>query len=90
MTPAAQTSSLPFQSKLRAPLSRSESDALHQLPSNKPSEFQRQGSIRLGPRRASVSVPPSSVSGSSGNNPHSNRLPALCRPQAKGRENVVP
>ncbi|KAI9552035.1 hypothetical protein GHT06_022372 [Daphnia sinensis] len=90
VTPTVPTSSLPFQSKLRAPLSRSESDALHQLPPNKPSEFQRQGSIRLGTKRVSASLPPSSVPGSSSSSSHSSRLAALARPQAKGRENVVP
>ncbi|XP_057377940.1 uncharacterized protein LOC130699899 [Daphnia carinata] len=90
VTPTAPTSSLPFQSKLRAPLSRSESDALHQLPVNKPSDFQRQGSMRLGSKRVSVSVPPPSVPGSSSSSSHSSRLAALARPQAKGRENVVP
>lgn len=90
VTPTAPTSSLPFQSKLRAPLSRSESDALHQIPANKSSDFQRQGSIRLGSKRVSVSLSSSSVPGSSTSNTHSSRLAALARPQAKGRENVVP
>nr|CAH0108084.1 unnamed protein product [Daphnia galeata] len=88
LAPSAPTSSLTFQSKLRAPLSRSESDALHQLPINKAPEFQRQGSIRLASKRVSTSHAPSSVPGSSSINSHSNRLAPLTRTKAKGRENV--
>ncbi len=88
LVPSAPAPSLTFQSKLRAPLSRSESDALHQLPTNKAPEFQRQGSVRLGTKRVSISHPPSSVPGSSSSSSHSNRLAPLTRTKAKGRENV--
>ncbi|XP_046631533.1 pollen-specific leucine-rich repeat extensin-like protein 2 [Daphnia pulicaria] len=88
LVPSAPTPSLTFQSKLRAPLSRSESDALNQLPTNKAPEFQRQGSVRLGTKRVSVSHPPSSAPGSSSSSSHSNRLAPLTRTKTKGRENV--
>lgn len=89
LAPSSVTSapppSLSFQSKLRAPLSRAESEAPLHVP-NKPSEFQRQGSLRFGSKRASISHPPSAVS----SNANPNRFAGLARAKAKGRENVEP
>lgn len=91
MVPSSVTSapppSLSFQSKLRAPLSRAESEASHHVP-NKTAELQRQGSLRFGSKRVSISHPPSAAP--SNNSSSSNRITALPRAKPKGRENVEP
>lgn len=89
MAPSTVTSAPPpilsYQSKLRAPLSRAESDSQHQA-SSKMSEFQRQNSIRVGLKRVSISHPPSVSTSST----HANRVSAVPRAKAKGRENIEP
>lgn len=80
---AAPSSTPAFLSKLRAPLTRTESE-IPQPTSTKIPNFQRQGSLRYGSKRTSLNTLPNGTSA------NLSRFGIPSRLKPKGRENTEP